>query len=180
MPALRPVWCPEGHSTAGCGGAGQSLVHGLVRVKQPLFCWGCRTTMGSAVWSSKDAGMLAVFGAVQDSYPVASPCLLQAMYRQYRNLAVPCCFCYGNLAAQYRRVAKPPWVVNLGSFYWCVSRLGCVRGKLPISRDCASRKGSYWNSRLLPPLQICSCYLWLGRAGEHLGYLISFATVCLG
>lgn len=102
------------------------------------------------------------------------------MYRQYRNLAKVAQQCYGNLAAQYRREAKPPRVVNLGSFYWCVSRLGCVRGKLPISRDCASRKGSYWNSRLLPLLQICSCYLWLGRAGEHLGYLISFATVCLG
>lgn len=50
------------------------------------------------------------------------------------------------------RAAKPPRAVDLGSFYWCVSRLGCVGGKLPISRDCASRKGSYWNSKQLPPL----------------------------
>lgn len=61
-------------------------------------------------------------------------------------------YCFGNLAEQYNRAAKPPRAVDLGSLYWRVSRLGCVGGKLPISRDCVSRKGSYWNSKPLPPL----------------------------
>lgn len=49
------------------------------------------------------------------------------------------------------RAAKPLRAVDLGSFLLACQQ-GCVGGKLPISRDCVSRKGSYWNLKLLPPL----------------------------
>lgn len=167
----------QGHlSSTPCFGRGLQDGGEECRVEQQRLSilgssWHCSGFLHSPdVWTFGTSAVSSSPGRVPLA---ASPGSLQAACGQQRNRELPCCtgYCLGNLAEQYSRAVKPSRAVDLGSFYWCVSRLGCVRGKLPISRDCASRKGSYWNLKLLPPLQICSFVLSLAGQGRVTSWL---------
>lgn len=152
--------------------------------------------MRKAGWSSEDCPCWAVSGTAQDPYaalvlmyeflaPELFPpawvarlwlhhlvrCKPRVGSREAESCHTARTIAWETSLSSTARAVKPPRVVDLGSFYWCVSRLGCVRGKLPISRDCASRKGSYWNLKPLPPLQICSFVLSLAGQGRVTSWL---------
>lgn len=78
------------------------------------------------------------------------------------------------------RATKPLKAVDSGSFLLACQQ-GCVGGKLPISRDCVSRKGSYWNLSCFLHSKFVLIVLSLAEQGRGTSWLSDFfARVCLG